>query len=189
MKGYVYIIEAEDGFYKIGRSKNVPRRMSEFGVLLPSPVKPVYAFKMSDAPWAEKAMHQAFANQRANGEWFKLSHRHIILAPYIARVFQARLLVEDLGTEMMDERWENKSYVSEVEKNLELQLQQQPDRRAGLQLKAIRRWRRRVFSTAVCRRRLAKEAIRGAMFVPQVLGHRVLSDEEIEKILNDKFPL
>jgi hypothetical protein len=69
--GYVYFIGSERfGWYKIGRSY-VPRiRVDAIGVLLPFRVQIYALWKAHDAVWAEIEMHEKFADNRINGEWF-----------------------------------------------------------------------------------------------------------------------
>lgn len=69
--GYVYLVAGNDHF-KIGRSKNLPARMSSFGLHLPFPVKLIHAIPAYDCVWAEAILHDVFSLYRVNGEWFKL---------------------------------------------------------------------------------------------------------------------
>lgn len=76
--GYVYLVQMErSSYYKIGRSVDVPRRMSDFGILLPFPHRLVFARRVPHAPYAEESLHRKFEAFRTNGEWFKLTHYEI----------------------------------------------------------------------------------------------------------------
>lgn len=72
--GFVYVVQMEESeLYKIGRTVNLPRRMSEFGILLPFPYKLVTARRVGDARTTESHLHSHFSNSRLNGEWFRLT--------------------------------------------------------------------------------------------------------------------
>lgn len=70
--GYVYLIRAFTDHYKIGKSRNPKARMSTFGIQLPVKSEVIHLIKCEDMSAAEKALHLRYANQRAEGEWFKL---------------------------------------------------------------------------------------------------------------------
>lgn len=71
--GYVYIIRADTGQYKIGRTNNVPNRMKLFTVKLPFNFEIIHCFPCEDMYETEAWLHDFFAEKRTNGEWFNLS--------------------------------------------------------------------------------------------------------------------
>jgi hypothetical protein len=71
--GFIYLIRAENGLYKIGKAKNVSTRMQPFSVSFPMKWDLVYSFQANDYNYAEALLHQRYANKRDVGEWFKLS--------------------------------------------------------------------------------------------------------------------
>jgi hypothetical protein len=71
--GYVYLVGADNGLYKIGRAKNVDDRVNFFGVKLPMKTWLVHSFYSDNYDKAEKQLHEHFAEQRNHGEWFNLS--------------------------------------------------------------------------------------------------------------------
>lgn len=71
--GYVYVIKADTGEYKIGRSKSVPDRMKLFAVKLPFAFEIIHFFPCLDMYDCESFMHHIFKSQRKRGEWFTLT--------------------------------------------------------------------------------------------------------------------
>lgn len=70
--GYVYLVKAETGQYKIGLSKDPHNRAKTFGVLLPFNVEFEALIKTDNMRLLEAQLHQRFASKRLYGEWFKL---------------------------------------------------------------------------------------------------------------------
>ena len=75
--GYVYVIRADTGHYKIGRTNNIPNRMRLFAVKLPFDFEVITYFPCEDMYEAESHLHQFFSGQRTNGEWFNLNPGNI----------------------------------------------------------------------------------------------------------------
>lgn len=75
--GYVYILKAETGHYKIGRTGNLDQRMRAFGVQLPFKFDVIYTFETADMFAEEDRLHRKFAAKRVNGEWFALSNADV----------------------------------------------------------------------------------------------------------------
>lgn len=71
--GYIYVIRADTGHYKIGRTNNVPNRMRLFAVKLPFDFKIIHHFPCLNMYEAEAELHKVFSGKRVNGEWFNLS--------------------------------------------------------------------------------------------------------------------
>lgn len=70
--GYVYLIEAPGGLYKIGRSVNPLARLSQIAPRAAG-LKLVSYIATADSVWLERYMHEAFSHRRVRGEWFNLS--------------------------------------------------------------------------------------------------------------------
>lgn len=72
LEGYIYLIRAENGLYKIGKAKNITARMKPFHVNFPMNWKLIYSFKSNDYSYAEELLHAKYEDRRDVGEWFKL---------------------------------------------------------------------------------------------------------------------
>lgn len=75
--GYIYLVEADNGFCKIGKTKNVTNRVNEFGVKLPMKTRLVHSFQSSQYDQAEIALHEKYSEKRSHGEWFALTQEDI----------------------------------------------------------------------------------------------------------------
>lgn len=71
--GFVYLVKSDRGFYKIGHSKSLDKRMRIFNVKLPFEVELEHVIECKDRFKAEKYLHGKFASKRGNGEWFSLT--------------------------------------------------------------------------------------------------------------------
>ena len=70
--GHIYLLKA-NGLHKIGRSKDVDRRMGQIQPKLPYASELVLSAKVADAAAAERMLHERFADRRVRGEWFSLN--------------------------------------------------------------------------------------------------------------------
>lgn len=76
--GYVYLLQQVNGaHYKIGHTKDPESRNKTFGIQLPFAVEFICLIKSEDMTMLEAELHQRFAEQRVNGEWFALSPEDI----------------------------------------------------------------------------------------------------------------
>lgn len=71
--GYVYLIQAASGFYKIGRTANPKNRIRTFSVKLPFEVDYLCLIKTKNMYKLERELHKRYEKKRVRGEWFKLS--------------------------------------------------------------------------------------------------------------------
>lgn len=69
---YVYLVKNNQDLYKIGRTKELARRMKRFDVKLPFPVETIVLIETCDPAAEEKLWHTRFADKRIDGEWFAL---------------------------------------------------------------------------------------------------------------------
>ncbi len=76
--GYVYVLRAIDGSYKIGKSTNPKSRKRTFDVRLPFQVEYVHTILTDDMGKLEKALHHKFRAKRLNNsEFFKLDELEV----------------------------------------------------------------------------------------------------------------
>lgn len=78
VKGVVYLLRS-GGYYKIGKTKNLPARIDTLavGVRVPFDIQLVHSFKSNDYSSAEAGLHRTFESKRTEGEWFTLSPEDI----------------------------------------------------------------------------------------------------------------
>lgn len=76
----VYIIRdvSVTNFCKIGRTNDMNRRLSDFGVKLPFQLRLVYFIMTPHSHRLERQLHALFHDKRVNGEWFQLEPEDIL---------------------------------------------------------------------------------------------------------------
>lgn len=95
--GFVYVIQMEGhDIFKIGRSNDMTRRMSQFGVQLPFPFVVRFARKVQEPTQIEGVLHECFALKRLNGEWFQLTDRDVDAISLSLLLYQAHELADHL---------------------------------------------------------------------------------------------
>lgn len=74
VSGIVYIAYG-DGYYKIGTSRNVTKRIRAFNVSLPFQLTLIHTIDTDDALLLERRLHRLYraAGRHVNGEWLKLT--------------------------------------------------------------------------------------------------------------------
>lgn len=83
--GYVYLLGG-GGYYKIGRTTNVNRRLRQLEIQLPWPVEIVHTIPCEKHVLSEIALHAMFAYKRSNGEWFCLEYKDLVEIKRISRM-------------------------------------------------------------------------------------------------------
>lgn len=105
--GYIYVIKADTGHYKIGRSNNIPRRMSLFAVKLPFDFEIIHTFPCDDAIEAERMLLEAgkMHGHHVNGEWFNFTDSYLYPIKQIGRFHDGKYYI-DPNSPMYDQ-WYN----------------------------------------------------------------------------------
>lgn len=75
--GYIYLMRADTGHYKIGRSVNPNERLRVFSTEMPVDVYTVHTFKTDNMVVAERFFHEQLRNFRYRGEWFHLNEEFV----------------------------------------------------------------------------------------------------------------
>src|SRR5215216_4635009 len=70
-KGFIYLVQADTGQYKIGYSVDVQSRLKAFSVQPPFEYKLIHSFP------AEAKLHQKYDEKHIRGEWFLLSESEV----------------------------------------------------------------------------------------------------------------
>ena len=71
--GYVYCLSDSVGHYKLGRTIDMKRRVSELRTQPPFRIQTKGSSFVFNAHYYEKCLHDHFARHRLNGEWFELT--------------------------------------------------------------------------------------------------------------------
>ncbi len=76
--GYVYILKAENGLFKIGKSRTPKIRIGNIQTASPVRITVYRVFKSSEYSHAEQHLHRLFADFREIGEWFRLTEEELL---------------------------------------------------------------------------------------------------------------
>ena len=76
---FVYLIERDcSGIYKIGKSKDVSKRLLQLQTSCAEPLHVISTFKSNNGSIIEKTLHRKFSNKKISGEWFELKREEIV---------------------------------------------------------------------------------------------------------------
>lgn len=75
--GYVYILAAENGMFKIGKSRKPKIRIGTIQTASPVRISVYRVFKSSEYSHMEQHLHELFADFRKLGEWFALTEEEL----------------------------------------------------------------------------------------------------------------
>jgi hypothetical protein len=71
---YIYLIQSqEEGYYKIGISKNPQKRIKQLQTGNSSPLKLIETYKTEYAEKIEGTLHRRYSHYHKTGEWFDMS--------------------------------------------------------------------------------------------------------------------
>jgi hypothetical protein len=71
--GYIYLLYASTGAYKIGYTRNLQNRLSQLNGVYGVTVTCIHSFRSRNMPQAERLMHHHYRSQRLESEWFRLT--------------------------------------------------------------------------------------------------------------------
>lgn len=74
--GWVYLLQT-GWHYKIGKSKDVRKRVAALQTASPYLIELVYAVRAEDMDFLESFLHQDYDDNRVSGEWFELSSEQV----------------------------------------------------------------------------------------------------------------
>lgn len=74
--GYVYLLKS-NGLFKIGKSKNPSKRITDISPKFPAEVEIVSVIKTKNMDSMESCLHNKFKDKRRLGEWFNLTTEDI----------------------------------------------------------------------------------------------------------------
>ena len=75
--GYVYVLKAENGLYKIGKTHNLQSRLSNIRTASPLHLEIYRVFKCVNCGYAESDLHDFYSDFREKGEWFRLGNKQL----------------------------------------------------------------------------------------------------------------
>jgi len=70
--GYIYVVRASTGEYKIGRSGDVSARLQSLITSAPCALELVHKIPADDCRSAEKMLHAKYFEKKLRGEWYRL---------------------------------------------------------------------------------------------------------------------
>ena len=76
--GYVYFIESDSGYVKIGKTVNLKTRIKSLKSASPHDLKLLGYIKSEDYNFLEMVFHKKFDESRVNGEWFDIEMCRIL---------------------------------------------------------------------------------------------------------------
>jgi len=77
LKGYVYLIRADNGLFKIGKTGNPKNRLKSLNTGSPCELRYVSIIKTDNMDDLEERLHYHFSNKRIRGEWFALTDEDV----------------------------------------------------------------------------------------------------------------
>lgn len=76
IKGFVYFLKADNGLIKIGKTRNLNKRLDHFTTKLPYKLELIHAIETDDYTSLEQQFHNLYS-KKAEREWFELNENDI----------------------------------------------------------------------------------------------------------------
>jgi len=81
----VYILKTGKNLYKIGKTRDLQKRLATYHTHLPILFRVVRQYPASNMDELEESLHIVFQHRRVKGEWFQLTDQELIICDNIAR--------------------------------------------------------------------------------------------------------
>ena len=88
----VYVIKSGKRHYKIGKTGNLPQRLSAYRTHLPTLFRVVRQYNTVAIDELEEALHVIFQHKRIRGEWFALIPGDLVICDNLARGYHLEKL-------------------------------------------------------------------------------------------------
>jgi hypothetical protein len=75
--GYIYILKAANGLYKIGKTQNLNSRIKTIRTASPVKIEVYRVFQSTEYSKIEIHLHRLFSDFREIGEWFRLTNAEL----------------------------------------------------------------------------------------------------------------
>jgi len=96
--GHVYLLRADNGFYKIGQSKVLDDRIKQLAVQLPYELELICAIQTVNPIGLEEELHTRFREKRKRGEWFNLDEDDVTYFAVLSKIrWQAEFFYKYYG--------------------------------------------------------------------------------------------
>lgn len=83
----VYILKTGKDLYKIGKTRDLQRRLATYHTHLPILFRVIRQYPAANMDELEESLHIVFQHRRIKGEWFQLTDQELIICDNIARHF------------------------------------------------------------------------------------------------------
>ncbi len=81
----VYILKTGKNLYKIGKTRDLQKRLASYHTHLPILFRVVRQYAAANMNELEESLHIVFQHRRIKGEWFQLNDQELIICDNIAR--------------------------------------------------------------------------------------------------------
>jgi septal ring factor EnvC (AmiA/AmiB activator) len=76
-EGFIYILKSENGYYKIGKAKELQNRITTWQHEFPIVIDFIYSFACHNRRLVENFLHNKYSKKRLRREWYKLNDEDI----------------------------------------------------------------------------------------------------------------
>jgi hypothetical protein len=77
MRGFIYLIRAENGYVKIGITRNIDNRLKTLETASPLQLELLKSKHVRNAPAIDRRLHKLYQDKRKRFEWFDLDDQEI----------------------------------------------------------------------------------------------------------------